>query len=49
MKYLTFSRILQIICWIHLNFSQISVDSGHGVKNFEKLLKTAMFRPNLTA
>jgi len=44
-KYLTdFSRVLKkYICWIYLNISQISVDSGQRVKQLEKSLKTAIF------
>jgi len=48
-KYQTdFSRILNNICWIYPNISQISEDSGQ-IKILEKSLKTAMFRPNPTA
>jgi len=48
--YLTdFSRILKNISWIHLNISQISVDSGQREKKIEKFLKTAMFLRNLKA
>ena len=34
---------------MYLNISQISVDSGHRVKNLEKSLETAMFRPKPSA
>jgi len=49
MEYLTdFSRRLENIGWIYLNIREISVDSGQRVKKLEKLLKTAIFRPNRT-
>jgi len=35
-KYLAdFNRILKNICWMYLNISQISVDSGQGAKNLK--------------
>jgi len=49
-KYQTdFGKILRNISWIYLSISQTPVDSFAKSKNLEKLLKTAMFRPNLTA
>jgi len=48
--YLTdFRKILQNICWIYLNISQVPVDSGQRVKKLKKSLKKAMFRPKPTA